>query len=121
MTSNIDTMETAILTVIERAFQNAPVELQYLKRRSLANAYRYLAKQCIFNQFDRTSVNQALQKLRKSISFSPSILLSRETFRLIIKILTVQLFPAQMASRFIEFIGRQLPMVSVSKISTKSQ
>jgi glycosyltransferase involved in cell wall biosynthesis len=115
MTSKVDVMEKANLTVIERAFQAAPSELQYLKNRSLANAYRYLAKQYLFNGSDRQEVQQAQQKLFKAIQLSPQILFKRETLRLIIKWLTVKFLPQEVARRFIQFLGKNFPMVSVSK------
>jgi glycosyltransferase involved in cell wall biosynthesis len=115
MTSKIDVMEKANLIVIERAFQAAPSGLQYLKNRSLANAYRYLAKQCLFNGSDRQEVQQAQQKLFTAIQLSPKILFKRETLRLIIKLLTVKFLPQEAARRFIQFLGKNFPMVSVSK------
>lgn len=115
MTSKIDVMEQANLTVIERAFKAAPPKLQYLKNQSLANAYRYLAKQCLFNGSDRQEIAQAQQKLFKAIQLSPQILLKRETLRLVVKLLTVKFLPQEAARRFIQFLGKNFPMVSVSK------
>lgn len=115
MTSKIEIMENANLTVIERAFKAAPPELQYLKNQSLANAYRYLAKQCLFNGSDRQGVQQAQRKLLKAIQLSPKILLNRETLRLVLKLLTVKFLPQGTARRFIQFLGKNFPMVSVSK------
>lgn len=117
MTSNVDTMEAANLIVIERAFQNAPPELQYLKRPSLANAYRYLAKQCLFNKLDRTGVKQARQKLKKSLFLSPRILFDSETLRLLTKLLLLQFFPRQVAAWIVRFLGKNFPMVSFSFLS----
>lgn len=112
MTSKIDTMESANLTVIDRAFQDAPPELQYLKKRSLANAYRYLAKQCLFNNLDSTGVKQARQKLKKAIASYPMILLNRETIRLFTKLVVVQFIPPQAAAKVVYLLGKYFPMVS---------
>lgn len=113
MTSKVEVMEQANLIVIERAFQAAPAELQYLKRRSLANAYRYLAKQCLASVLDKAGVKQASQKLKQAIQFSPRILASQETQRLILKLLMVRLLPTKTAARFIQYLSRKLPMVPV--------
>lgn len=115
MTSKVDVMEQANLTVIERAFKAAPPELQFLKNQSLANAYRYLAKQCLLNAGDRQGLSQAKQKLLKAIQLSPKILIDQETLRLVIKLLTVQFLPQKTSRRFIQFLGKNFPMVSVSK------
>jgi glycosyltransferase involved in cell wall biosynthesis len=113
MTSKVEVMEQANLIVIERAFQSAPSELQYLKRRSLANAYRYLAKQCLASVLDKKGVKKATQKLKQAIRFSPRILSSQETQRLILKLLMVRLLPMKTATHFIQYLSRKLPMVPV--------
>ncbi|NEO98998.1 MAG: glycosyltransferase [Symploca sp. SIO2E9] len=119
MTSKVEVMEQANLIVIERAFKLAPAELQFLKKRSLANAYRYLAKQCLNNLFngsgvaDQEGLRQASQKLKKAIHLYPRILLNKETQRLLIKLLMVKFIPYKLAMGFIQFIGKNLPMVSI--------
>lgn len=105
MTSKLDVMETANLIVMERAYQAAPPEYQHLKSKSLANIYRYLAKQCIFNQLDRAGVKHAAQKLLKAIRLRPQILLERETQRLIIKLCSIQLLPNDLAKQFISLFA----------------
>lgn len=113
MTSKVDVMENANLIVIERAFKAAPPELKSLKNKSLANAYRYLAKQCIANAFDEEGVKLASQKLRYSIKLYPKFLLSNETIRLILKLLIIKLMPKKLAGHLIQVIGQKMPMVSV--------
>lgn len=113
MTSKVDVMERSVLTVIERAFQNAPPELQYLKNHSLANAYRYLTKQCLTNVIDDVAVKQASQKLKKSLQLYPKILLEKDTQRLVLKWLMVRLLPYKLALQFVGFIGKKFPMVSI--------
>ncbi len=113
MTSKVDVMENANLIVIERAFKAAPPELKSLKNKSLANAYRYLAKQCIANAFDEEGVKLASQKLSYSIKLYPKIMLSNETMRLILKLLIIKLMPKKIAGHLIQVIGKKMPMVSV--------
>ncbi|NET85484.1 MAG: glycosyltransferase [Moorea sp. SIO1F2] len=113
MTSKVDVMEKANLIVIERAFKAAPPELKSLKNKSLANAYRYLAKQCIANAFDDEGVKLASQKLSYSIKLYPKFLLSKETIRLILKLLIIKIMPKKLAGHLIQLIGQKMPMVSV--------
>lgn len=124
MTSKVEVMEKANLIVIERAFKMAPAELQFLKKRSLANAYRYLAKQCLNNLFDQSGIvddkglKQASQKLKKAINLYPKIMLSKETQRLMLKLLMVKFIPYKLARRCIQFVGKNFPMVSIPNAST---
>ncbi|NET65758.1 MAG: glycosyltransferase [Moorea sp. SIO1G6] len=113
MTSKVDVMENANLIVIERAFKAAPPELKSLKNKSLANAYRYLAKQCIANAFDNEAVKLAIKKLSYSIKLYPKFLLSKETMRLILKLLIIKIMPKKLAGHLIQLIGQKMPMVSV--------
>ncbi|MGD1703493.1 glycosyltransferase [Dapis sp. BLCC M229] len=50
ISSNPFTQEVECLKVIERAFENAPASIQYLKKHSLANIYKYLACKTIDSQ-----------------------------------------------------------------------
>jgi glycosyltransferase involved in cell wall biosynthesis len=113
MTAKINVMEKAIFTVIERAFQAAPTELKVLKNQSMANYFRFIAK--LYLEYD-TNINgtkQAINKLKKSIQLYPKILLKKETQRLILKVILIQLFPYQIATHFIRFIGKKFPMVPI--------
>lgn len=113
MTAKVDVMETANLIVIERAFQAAPPELQFLKNQSLARVYRYLAKQCIANAIDNDGLTKAQQKLTQSLRFSPKSLLERETVNLAIKLFLFRILPVQTANRFIKLVGQKFPLVPV--------
>lgn len=113
MTSKVDVMEKSVLTVIERAFENAPIELQFLKNHTLANAYRYLAKQCLTNVLDDEAVRQASQKLKKALQLYPKILLEKDTQRLVLKWLMVRLLPYRLALHIVKLIGQKFPMVPI--------
>lgn len=76
MSSKVKTMEEAGLIVIEKAFQAAPVELQSLKKPSLAWFYLYCTQQYLRNATKSIDeVNQAGQKLWQAIRLHPQILL----------------------------------------------
>jgi glycosyltransferase involved in cell wall biosynthesis len=111
MTAKVDVMQKAILTVVERAFQTAPPELQFIKNQTLANSYRFFAKIYLEHAVHKDGVTQAFKKLQKAIRLYPKILLNRETQRLIFKLLLVQLLPYKLATRFVQFFGRNFPMV----------
>jgi len=113
MTAKVDVMEKAIFTVIERAFQNAPMELQILKNHSLANSYRFFAKIHLEYIVNSNGVKQAFKRLQKAIQLSPNILLDRETQRLFFKLVLVLLLSHKVATRFIRLIGKRFPMVPI--------
>ena len=111
MSSKVDVMEKANLFVIERAFQNAPPELQFLKNCSLANIHQFFANLYLDYVLSKDKVNKANQKLKKAIQFHPIILLERETQRLILKLVLLQLLPDRIANYIIKFCGKNFPMV----------
>lgn len=75
MSSKVKAMEEAGLLVIERAFQAAPPEYQYLKNQSVAWVYEYSTQQYLKHSTDIIGVNQAGQKLWQAIRLHPQILL----------------------------------------------
>lgn len=84
MTSKIDVMESAALITIERAYQAAPPKLQYLKNQTLARLELYFTRQYLERNTSGTrEINQAGQKLWKSICLHPPILLEKYTHELI--------------------------------------
>lgn len=121
MTSKVDVMEKYILIVIERAFQAAPPELQYLKNQSLANTYHFLAQLCIAHVLDDKGVKQASQKLQKAIQLHPNILLRRQTQRLALKIGLMRLLPYKVSSSFTEFLGKMFPSSSTKALTLENQ
>lgn len=90
MSYKVDTMEEAHLIVINRNFHTAPEELQYLRAKSLANTYKFLAKLYIEKIFNKDHVKKASKKFKKAIDFDWKILLERETQNLCIKLLLLQ-------------------------------
>ncbi len=115
MTANLSVMESASLRVIERAFRQAPPELQSLKSKSLANLYRYLTKQCIGQDPRSAQLKAAWVNLLKALRWSPKILAQRETQRLLAKLLVMVLIPATLSQRLLDWIRTHLPMVAVKQ------
>ena len=75
MTSKVDVMEKEALRIVEKAYEAAPPEYQFLKKQSLAWVYEYCTQQYLKNSTDVSGVNQARQKLWKAICLHPQILL----------------------------------------------
>lgn len=121
MTSKVDVMEKYILIVIERAFQAAPTELQFLKNQSLANTYRFLAQLCVAHVLNDNGVRQASQKLKKSIYLHPKILLDRQTLRLVLKLGLMELLPYQLSINFTQFFGKVFPSASTKFLLLDTQ
>ncbi|ACK72959.1 glycosyl transferase family 2 [Gloeothece citriformis PCC 7424] len=98
MSYKVDTMEKAHLIVINRSFENAPKELQHLKKKALANAYKFFAKLHLENALDQNKAEKAIDKFKQAIDFNWSILLERETQNLLTKIFLLRFFAYQVSS-----------------------
>jgi glycosyltransferase involved in cell wall biosynthesis len=84
MSSKVEVMEKYLLLVIERAFESASLELQFLKPQSLAWVYKYGAQQYLKQSNSQIrDVNKAGSKLFKAIATNPKILLESYTRTLI--------------------------------------
>jgi glycosyltransferase involved in cell wall biosynthesis len=113
MSANVAVMEQNGLRVIDRAFAQAPATLQYLKRHSLAHTYRFYALLHLENAASSNatpgSVAQATHKLKQAILAQPKIIGDRLTQRLLIKIILLNLFPYDWATRCSSFLARVFP------------
>jgi glycosyltransferase involved in cell wall biosynthesis len=80
MTSKIEIMEKYLLIVIERSFQVAPSELQYLKKQSLSWVYKYVAQQHLkYSSHKLENLNLATSNLTRAILIYPQTLLEKYT------------------------------------------
>ncbi|MUG99156.1 glycosyltransferase [Scytonema sp. UIC 10036] len=106
MSSKVNVMEEAALIVVEKAFQDVPVELQHLKNQSLAGVYQYCTHQCLQNSGkSRHIVNQAAKKLWLAIRLHPPILLEKYTQSLLRWLLKKWILMFQVKrSHFTEYI-----------------
>jgi glycosyltransferase involved in cell wall biosynthesis len=77
MSSKVEIMETAALTVLERAFQTISMEYQYLKPQSFAWVFHYCAQQYLRYATNLSDVNQAGHRIWKAIRLYPRILFRR--------------------------------------------
>lgn len=77
-------MESAALKTIEKAYTSAPLELQHLKKRSLASIYQYCAQQYLrFETKTMTEIKMASHRLWLAIQLQPHILTEKYTQGLI--------------------------------------
>ncbi len=120
MTSKVDVMEKYILTVSERAFQQAPAELQYLKNQSTAYTYRFLSQLCIAHALDDKGAKLAKQKLQKSIWLYPKILLDRQTQRLLLKLAVMQILPYKISTQITNLLGKIFPQTTTKPVTLGS-
>lgn len=106
MSSKVEVMEKYNLIVLERAFQLAPPELQYLKNQSLANVYQYMTQLCLTRVIGSERTEHAAQKLQMAIRFYPQILQKRKTQTLLLKLLLLRIVSPKFANGFFQFITK---------------
>ena len=105
LSSNIDLMDNYCFLVLERAFQSAPPELQYLKNQSLATVHHYLTGICLARVTNAEEVKQAGQKLQMAIRLEPRTLLNRITQRYLIIWLLMRLLSPKVGKYFTRPVG----------------
>jgi len=87
MTANLSTMEKYALIVIDRAFETAPPELQYLKKQSLAWMYKFTAQQCLkYGSHNSKDLKLAANRLQKAILLHPNNFFEGYTHSLVRKL-----------------------------------
>lgn len=94
MSSNVERMKQTGYTVLNRAYQKAPQDLQYLKSKSFSILHLYCAELSLGNSkinYDR--INKVSPDLWLSIRLQPKSLLSRSTQRLLVKFLIRRFSP----------------------------
>ena len=75
LSMNIELVEQQSVRVIDRAYQSAPPEYQYLKNQSLAWIYEYCTQQYLKRSTDISKAKKASQKFWTAIRLYPRILL----------------------------------------------
>lgn len=116
MSSKIEIMEKSKLTVLERAFQSAPMEFQALKNQSIANTYQFLTHLCLTRVSEKDGVRQAGQKLIMAIRAYPKTLLNRQTQKLVFKFLLKRILSPKIANYFFTRISKSRA-TSIQKIN----
>ena len=97
MSTKIDFMEQCTLSMLTRAFQTAPPELQHLKGKSFSRLYQYLGKTELANATDISQVRRSTQKLLKAIRLNPLTVFSLDTQRYLLKLVLMKLLTPKFA------------------------
>ncbi|MFB2938674.1 glycosyltransferase family 2 protein [Aerosakkonemataceae cyanobacterium BLCC-F154] len=106
MSSKVDVMEKEGLRAIERAYQAAPLEIQYLRNKSLAFLYRYCAGLCLANNIDAKLLKYAQEKLWIAVKLYPPILRERYAQNLITKLLVKRVLPDSVSQLVISVLKK---------------
>lgn len=106
MSSKVEVMKQDALTAMEKAYQAAPPELQYLKTQTLVSFHKYCADLYLQHRADLDGVRQAGQNLWAAICLEPKTLLERNTQRTLIKFLLRRVFPPAVASYVLQLLSK---------------
>lgn len=98
LSAQVFRLESALLQVIEKAFQQSPESLKYLKRYSLANIYKYLTYKALEGYEKRLSGFIGLKFLCFAIINEPSLLKRKSMIlQLFIKSIVLIILPYKQA------------------------
>jgi hypothetical protein len=89
------------LQIIEKAFTSAPQSLQYLKKDSMGNRYKYLTFKALDGIPQRRKGLAATRFLWKAISYDPSLLKTKVLWKVLFKISAMVLLPPKLAEKVI--------------------
>ncbi|CAD5937884.1 glycosyltransferase [Planktothrix agardhii] len=106
MSANVWRLEKASTGVTKREFSQAPASIQYLRKRSLANTYKYLTFKALEGEPDRARALAALNFLYHVLIYDPKMFRQRVTIRTLLKILTIIFLPKQQAKNVLNKYGK---------------
>lgn len=106
MSSKIETMKSAALMALEKAYRAAPPELQHLKKQTFVSFHKYVADLYLQHSTDSNAVTLAGQNLWAAIRLQPQTLLTQTTQRTLIKFILKRVFPAPTASYFLKLLSK---------------
>lgn len=97
MSAKVLQQEAETLKVIECAFNQAPESLQYLKKQSLANLYKYLTYKAMEGQPKTENGLTSARFLFQAVKNDPSLLKAKVMGKVLFKISAMILLPPQLA------------------------
>lgn len=106
--SKVEVMKKKALIAMDKAYQAAPPELQYLKRYTLTNFHKYSASLYLQHRTDINGISQAQQHLWSAIRIQPKTLLDKTTQKLALKLLLKRVFPPRVANYFFQWMRKPL-------------
>lgn len=110
MSSKVEVMRKEGLITIEKAYQTAPPELQYLKSNALAILHQYCASMNLLHSFALKDINQAGKDLWLTIRKKPQILLNSTTQKLLIKFMSKRFFSPKLADYLVHLFRRPVAL-----------
>ena len=106
MSTNVWRLEKASTGITKREFRQAPASIQYLRKRSLANTYKYLTFKVLQGEPDRARALAALNFLYHVLIYDPKMLRQRVIIRILLKIATIIFLPKQQAKNILNQYGK---------------
>lgn len=103
---NISKLEAGCLQVINQAFTQASESLQYLKRYSLANLYKYLTSKALENSVERANGFAAARFLWQAIKNDPSLLRAPVIVKVVFKTAVITFLPPRLAQVLFTKVGK---------------
>jgi glycosyltransferase involved in cell wall biosynthesis len=97
MSANVDKLEKESLKVIERHFKQVPESLQYIKRVSIANLYKYLTFKCLEGYPRRKKGIKVTFLLLNLIRYDPTMFWKKVTWKILFRSLVMTLMPPEQA------------------------
>ncbi|MEC4990605.1 MAG: glycosyltransferase [Oscillatoria sp. PMC 1068.18] len=97
VSSNVFALEKGATTVINKAFAQAPDSLQYLKKYSLGNIYKYLIYKSFEGYPERKKALAASRFLLQTIRNDPSILKVRVIWKIMLNIILISTLPPSLS------------------------
>jgi hypothetical protein len=99
MSANVVRQEAACLQVLKRAYKQAPESLQYLKKDSFANLYKYLTFKILEGSADQKRGITAVRFLWQAVVNDLDMLKKKFTWKVLFKAVIWALLPPQQAQR----------------------
>ena len=102
MSANVVKQCIETLTVIERAFSEAPEDLQYLKKDCLANIYKYLTFKALEAPAIQRTGTKAARFFWRAVQYDPKLLRVKLTVKVILKIALLLMLPSQQVQKLFD-------------------
>ena len=93
LTANVEIMAAEGMRVLEKTFKNISPDLKPLKNKSLANFSWYCGGLYLNQNSKVQNLAEARARFWQAIRLDPAILLKRNTYVLLVKLLLIQTFP----------------------------
>ncbi|NEP60711.1 MAG: glycosyltransferase [Symploca sp. SIO2G7] len=98
-------LEVGCLQVINKAFTQAPESLQYLKRFSQGNLYKYFISKALAEPLERRRSLIAARFLWQAVRYDPSLLQARVLLKVLFRITVIVFLPAPVAQGLLTKAG----------------